>query len=778
MDRGFIDMANGEQEFPEKPTNCAVYISHLKEVEKDWNRFFKKHGLKGLSFSAKDAIKLARDFPHIVTGDAEVCDFIAGDRDGRIWFTQIETTVMIIKQTLENSGRSGVCIGATVCGKTGTANNSSWIAPAIYLMTGQKCQSLYLVPNKKAIEAQAADEFKKFIALYGSCELIYKNEKGKERKITLKNYFTQILHSSEVMRELYDPTGPQSRDNNGSHIRRRARGSIFNQIKDICEEAHKQNVRVIFLTDELHWGAAENGMQWQIMDAASEGLLEEGYGDIVIGFSATPWQVANLSKFWKVRHKLYPNYVGFNMFNGEPLDPDVDCELPNYMSFEEFEDISEIKNFKNINRAAYNSKDSFEKQKKKQKNGTSKDGRQFPSTHEEYVEQTEKAIVNALNWALVKKNPYKGKGAVIRFPYKNIDAVAFEKMLRKRGLHEDIEVIIYTGLAVKSKIEKVIRRRKGAKENKPFVVIATGSLRMGDNIPGILLVQYYFDFSEESNLVALFQGLLGRSCGNNYGHIPPLVVLSASATKTVNFYVRTMGLPPSLPSRDVSAPTELNLVAGRGAPTSSITLKAHRLAQSDCPLIKEAFKKLSEKLKPYLQPNMPFRGRFVPGFWSEIFTEDVLTAIEEKQLSDEIYVEPARILRPGERDATNETWRMQGDSTFVGFRDSTKPASTNSNKRSDLRSDRFIQGGTSRKRSHSLGRLDVQLHVNRSKTRPGKIYAVRLRLNRPAKSLVRPINGVLPNDRTGYNRFLTDEERKSIGNDNKNNKNNKGNGAA
>ena len=161
MASGYIDLTLGEKALTSfQDIDMSEYAQHLKEKQKEWNSAFKEHeSTKDLRFCAKDSIKIAKQMPHMLMGRVPVVEWLKGDQEGTVWDTQIRTTVDILNSTLVNPGQSGVCIGPTMCGKTGTANNCQFIAPVLSMMTGIPHLMINLLPNKKSIEDQAKDDW-------------------------------------------------------------------------------------------------------------------------------------------------------------------------------------------------------------------------------------------------------------------------------------------------------------------------------------------------------------------------------------------------------------------------------------------------------------------------------------------------------------------------------------------------------------------------------------------------------------------------------------------
>jgi hypothetical protein len=724
------------------------YVKHLREVEAEWNKWLKLAGIP-LTFDASKAISAAEES---VEERTHVYKYVKGDKDGSIWPNQIRTTVDILARLLKEPGKSGVCIGPTSCGKTGTSNNCFWLGVAMWLITGKTYLLVSLLPNKVGIQRQATDEYRKFMALYGKCRL--RNQRGTE------------MNLNRWMHDCFRSRTP---------IIRRSPGESLGDIKKICKRARKFKAIAGFLIDEIHWGAQKDGMQGRILKAVSKRLASLRARDIVIGFSATPWQVVGLSRFWKVGHRLSPGYVGFNFFNGHTIDPDVVCDPPNYMSCCDFAKVSGIKDFALIFRGMYRNKEQFERKKRKL-------GSALPASHAVYKRRTETAIAAALNWCLIQKNPCNTNGAVLRFPYCNQETRTLEENLRKYGLDPSIEVIHYTMEAVSSKVRRVIRNRRGAAENRPYVIIATGGARMADNFPPE--VKYAFDFTERSGLTALIQGLLGRMCGNGKGNPVPWVILSDKAKQDVDLFVHHRGRPFRRPIGN-----QTKNVYGDFSAYSRMSIEVR---QSDCEEY-EPLKKMWKMVSSIVERDVTsdqsrLRGAWYNNFWTTILTEDVLQLLELVKSTE--FVQPIKILRPGELDAKGFGWAdFDACSTYrgnakmckrplptsitpiyrewngygkLGFRNAESLGSTNSNLH--LRSDRFVADNNDRGNPMVM---EIQVHVDppTSKKDVCKLVAIKLRLKQPEIMATSPVSGesILPTDHTFYGQFRTPEEDALVG---------------
>lgn len=742
-DTGVIDLSRGEEILDINDVTKAhiqKFKDHQKLVEDSWNKYLRLNRI-GLKFKSPFSDETIPKIKQQIVRYPLVVNYLLGGEsaaDGLIHENQIATTVELLAKCIRSPGMSGICLGATMCGKTGTSNNSHFIAPALYLLTGQIYHTITLLPNKRGIEDQAQDEYNRFMSMYGGSELFYKNKAA----LGLQGYYHW---HSRLPDYLVHP------------VIRRSKGTNANLIKNLTRSAAAQGISLIFIIDEPDWGAGvpdsdgKGGVQWDIL-SVSEELLKAHGKDILIGFSATPWPLVNVKNLWEVRHKLAKGYCGFNMFNGKPIDPDLDITMPEYMCFADFAKRTGLSDFTNIHCGAYFKESTFINQRNRVKNMMAKnggrpgkDGRVYPDSWLTYRRRTEMAIASAINYCLVGSNNHslvgftkRGKGMVVRIQNNNINVRIFAKTIKK-NLNTDIEELFYMDGATGQSIKKMLRQRKDP--SKPYIIYVTGAARMADYFPPE--VKYFLELAESSNLRAIFQGLLGRSTGHGKDSPPPIVILTYNAKVKVDDYVDTKGRPSSRPCPQVDM-----IGGGAGAPKKSITLRETTL---NSPSLKKMWSRLQLVLSEYggggqYKP----RGGYMP-FWNILGPH--LDEIEANRPCSESFDSNTAIdvLRPGHNDSDGWSYMVNQDGWIkVGLRMAEHAAKDNSN----LANDRAIAGGKGR--SERTDRIEMQVHVVADDILKWRMVAVRLRLRKPAKAFS---GSTLPNDKTGYESFLNEDER-------------------
>lgn len=756
---GYIDLTLGDKLLTSiQRLDMNLFADHLEQKEKEWNAAFSQYDCtSGLRFSSKGPVLAARTVPQMFMSKVPVVEWLQGDGEGTVYDTQIQTTVDALHQILENPGRSGVIIGPTMCGKTGTANNCQFLAPILTLLTGKMHVLINLLPNKRSIEEQAKDDWRRFLAFYSDCQIVHG-----DRKVSLGEFYQALSSADGPMSRLY-PLADDRRSNRGN-IHRRSKAAI-KILEEFNEYRKGQDIRYVFLTDEVHEAARKDSIQSKIYDQIANDLQEDGRGDIIIGFSATPWQLTNLSKIWKVRHRLSDNYCGLNFFNGEKIDPDANCSRPRILCPVSFCAESGV-DLSYVSRSAFRKSERFHEIRQRQrKNGPrlhEVDLRDYAS-HQDYKEDCFAAIAQSMNWCLVNGKPCgeSGTGLFIRFCTNNDDLIEFENGLRRNGLKEDIKFLSYSGSNVRNKAYKFIMNDEHVKAGKPFVILVTGSGRMADRFPAN--IKYYFDFTETSNDTALIQGTHGRATGNNKGNPPPWVFFVGKLAEHLRGFINGMGVPFKKPHSDTVLLTEDGKPVPRNENKHSIVmLYEHAEADPEIMGVWEWF----EKEIVYSIPNgdRPRGKGFYSGVWHDMFSEEFLSRLER------LFGPHARILRPGELDAgdgdPDAGWgwaKKDKDPTAckIGFRTAKGPASANSN----LPSDRDLPGGENRDKKNRW-RLEIQAHVWPPQRRGRgwtnwKLVGIRFRLKERV-TIYHTGGMVLPNSKTYWENYTTQEERNLV----------------
>lgn len=737
---GYFNQMRNEVPTLHKGGDPGAFLDHLDDFEDSWNSSLADVGLGDCRIEAS---------PGSLQSKKSVHDFIRGDTQGRIYANQIRTAAELAKAVHDHPGQSGICLGSTMSGKTGTANSCYWIAPIMYSLTGKKYMTVTLLPNKIGLESQTKNENERFRDFYGDCNLYYRGQLGG----SLLHYYHEI-NGIRGMDRLYNIADETSGKRSTSPIVRRTKNMI-ERIKQISRLATEMDISVIFLTDEPDWGCGADGVAWQMFEEAV--MDEQGNGHCFIGFSGTPYEFMNISNIWEVRQRLADVYCGFNFMNGSAIDPTVSIPMPILQSLYRFEQQTGIRNFRNIHSCCYDNEERFVQERDKINRRLAKKGipyddmREFPYYHEQYRHEVEKSLAQAINWCLIKPNLRNGQGLLLRMINDNGRT---ENLIAKLKplVHSSIEFLPYMADRTHEEVEKMIKHRQGAAENKPYVVCPTGAARMADRFP--VSLKYGIELAENGHvsLRALLQGTVGRLTGNNKGNPTPLIVLAHKSQETMNYFISTKGRPYKAPT----SRTVMIREKGRRRTTqrkNAVLFKYHLTT----PGLRAAWAKAHEWVNWRMIGRRTLCGGNAP-FFTQWFTEDILKEMEKSVMSsqhEDVYVEPIQLLRMGEKDKDGNRYRKGDGGGFVGLRTAGGPASTNSN----IRSDRLIrENGDNRENDDEEDDLgDIQIHICQVGKR-WEIVGIKLRLKEYCTVVPSP-KPFLPNKKGFTDNLLTPEER-------------------
>lgn len=151
--------------------NRQHYELHLRETTATLNASFRAHNMPIVveceHLFAED------EFDRLIDGEhgqhiLNFMDRIAAGRKapGMMHDTQINTAVEIFSRIYRDPGRSVLCLGAMMCGKTGTANATHLLGPVFFLLTGVKYYPIQLLPVRRASGSQTQQESMTWNALY------------------------------------------------------------------------------------------------------------------------------------------------------------------------------------------------------------------------------------------------------------------------------------------------------------------------------------------------------------------------------------------------------------------------------------------------------------------------------------------------------------------------------------------------------------------------------------------------------------------------------------
>ncbi|HEV2989124.1 MAG TPA: hypothetical protein VG759_11840, partial [Candidatus Angelobacter sp.] len=296
-------------------------------------------------------------------------------------------------------------------------------------------------------------------------------------------------------------------------IHRRAAGDGIRRVADLCRTANSKGFSPVLLIDEPQYGASDRFVEnddgaierrpcvlVQFFNRIQEALGEDNRDHVFIGFSATPFELHDLSAVWQVRQYLKSTYTGFNFFGGRVIDANVKVTPPRTVTFSSLGDEIGIPFLSNVSLSAYSgSQRIFDR-------FADKIG--YEGSQSEYRTEVEAALRNAI-LKMVEAKCDRPIGICLRLFNNNLRS---HRLLEALCLPRNaIEVIEYYGSEYNGQsVKRAIRERKHPE--LPFLIVVTNRARMGDAFPRE--VRWFLEFSKKAtDLNALLQGLLGRACG-------------------------------------------------------------------------------------------------------------------------------------------------------------------------------------------------------------------------------------------------------------------------
>lgn len=637
----------------------SVVLDHLREVERLWNVYLEKAHIP-IRFSVSHM--LTREYvDRMIDSDTSgvlVRRFIrdGGSGAGMMHPNQIATMVDIISRMITDPGKCILCLGAMMCGKTGTANQGHLLGPIFYLLQNVRYYPVTILPARKGHEKQTRNSLALFNALYQDIRIVH-TSRGKtvslseyrqqahdvrehiyeDGSISLQRYKSRIIRDKllDHVRQLESSPRDELFERTVSRRSRR----YISPVHKLCLAAKQDGFTVLLMIDEPHWGSDRDSVQDKMISAMKEEMRSVDERHLIITFDATPFQISNATKFCVVYHRLADNYCGPNCWLGRKIDPDVTTKDVKLHTFATFADDCGVPDFGLINRSAYWSQRAWEKlritvNKKRQAEGK----RAILWKHQFYQRRMREALRDAIHKVLLTPRDSRTRGICIRFLKTNDSS---EELLSKMNLDPRIKVIPYMEGRGTESVEEAIDRNA---PSGPYVVFVTGAARMADFFPQHCTV--FWDWTETvSNHIALMQGMYGRACG--YGE-PRTVVMNDRSISFIRHYLQSDGKFMMKPGKQCSVPSGVRT----GAPRINVRLDVEGCTDPKMASVYERIQSLIVDKVPLLEsgPHALRRVRSGLGytpFWS-ILNESVLEYMETNfaELIPEVAVAP-RILRPG-----------------------------------------------------------------------------------------------------------------------------------
>jgi hypothetical protein len=490
-----------------------------------------------------------------------------GDDTGVVHDEQAKTAVECLYRLWRDERAQGLVLGAMLSGKTTTSLTLQWAGPALYLLTGQRPHPFYLISSQTSHADQTKIELNRFLFYYGDLEFVA-TQAGSTAAKELDAVFS-LTPSLSIYRQhmlrgvIEDVLAVPSLD---EIVHRRVHGRKgLEQIAGLYRRAVAGGYRPLMIIDEPQFGAgdrivAREGvphripcMLARIFDRIEDEVGSDRKDHWFVGLSATPFELNDLSRVWKVRQYLSPVYSGYNFFGGSTISEGVAVNPPKTMGRTEAALWLGVPFFAKFSLAAYEgTPQAFHRHAKKIGYGGDQD--EYRADVERVLR---KVILNIL------KKTAEPVGLCVRVFNDNRRTEALISKLRLPA--KNVEVVRYFGSEVTDlSVKRVIARRQNP--DLPFVIFVTNRARMADAFPSDVV--YFLEFAEiASNLNALLQGLLGRACGYNKHST---VILSDVNKTIIDHYAATTG-------GYVHRTSPHSTVVGgfrRGAPSGMIKLRS------------------------------------------------------------------------------------------------------------------------------------------------------------------------------------------------------------
>lgn len=447
------------------------------------------------------------------------------DENSRIWENQLETLAEIIHYLITDPSKSIVLIGSTQLGKTMLLICASILEHILSVTQTERYRAVIIGPGRTALHDQTEKDY----------------------RFVRNNYEFEVEGETftDFKQQLRDQIGDCKEETDTPVYRRTNGDKTLNEMRAIVDNAHSNGVRVIFIIDECHWGSQEKGVLDKIIGYAKE-LTAKKDGDLMIAISATPFQLGNLAGLNKVFCRTYEGYVGYPFWRGEYLDKRYVPIYPKPIAFDEVEKTVGVKHFERVSRRFYMSSVAFNVEKVRMVKGKyhgTKELCEFGQiwknkTHQQYKEFCESKIIDLVKRCLIDRNDIGGKGFIIRFFNKNTVAAEFLERRAKDFLKLGVKAVSWQGEEAKQSLNEHLRNNE-IQQDDLKVIFVTGSGRMGNRIQDEDKIYYGADFSTDSNLTAVLQGLLGRMTGKKSQ--APIVFLERKIVNSLRLYESSLG---------------------------------------------------------------------------------------------------------------------------------------------------------------------------------------------------------------------------------------------
>lgn len=667
-------------------------IEHLDEFV-DWNH----------EYQVKYFGEIIINFSVLIDNDI-LSDVLAEQLTKKVYNNQVETLWRIIKAITDNPGKHITVDSVTQVGKTGTQSLCYFIGPILWLLNPQvKKACITLLPNDTSLSEQTNQDFSGIWRVYSQ----FINLKKSNRSTTLGDYNSKII-SQQIGWSYPNET-----------VYRCCNGDEKKGFNLLYQNMTKMGINAIFIIDEPDHGASNTSIRKQFLE--NTGYYD--YKNFSIDFSATIHPEVNPDDENRitVNHKVGNGYHGFLFKNGKSIDEEQENVKPlDITSISNLVDIWNIdKNIKNYKAKMYFDQGHY--------NDNQEDSISWP----QYRKKIENAFVKLIRWALLECNPKNGQGFMIRLVANNSHTDEFIEQIKHR-INKEIDIIkIYGDNINPSDFKNKILQQRSS-DKKPYIVFVTASARRGNQVSDD--IKYCLELSECSNDTAYNQAGKGRATGYKSG-LPAMVILSDKMKAYHDLYIECKGdlkemkLKEKLYGLNMPKPHpcvnwDTHKQESRKLKLFDIPHNRTSIKNKEIAKVYEQLAQLQDELNDAVKGVKKLRGSYFDIFQYIHF--DLLEKHAHLFFEGLSPNSKIRLLRQGEYDHfPNKEPRKylinENGWAKVGFRDSSKPAQSNSTK-NKYKSDNS--------ESPEENRKEVQVHFQKINGE-FKVMAVKLSLANP-----------------------------------------------
>lgn len=440
--------------------------------------------------------------------------------DGIMYANQIECFGEIFSKLIKKNNKkfefksSHACVTSlTQVGKTGLLNLVSISGVLIKLLTGETSFNVRLLIDHEDLEKQTLDEAKNFVEFYGDLIFACNNQ-----ILTIKQYY-EDFRSNPIYGEKFE----LDIQDYGVFLRTSpSNKNCFSQLYGACKD---KNIHFIVSCDESHARQKTAGTMHQMLSKQHHHWLKQDIS--FIGVSAT--NMAFSKAMEELNYPIIslqpgPNYTGLPRDLTTKKIIDISHKLT-ISSIQYLDSIAKTE----LSKTKVNICVDFPSFHKKNNKLTVTNARKvFEEINEKFKDDLLKAIVYLLSTT-------DSNGILIRLlNHNNIVNDICEEFKNK---NKDIMFHSYTSLndsAKRSTLKDFVKTK--ITNNKKYVIFVTGRGRMGTAIPQD--IKCGIDFSNESDLQVMYQGIVGRITGYNKG--PNCIVfLTQKNANVINNFIES-----------------------------------------------------------------------------------------------------------------------------------------------------------------------------------------------------------------------------------------------